>query len=251
MKGEKNRDAGMNMEKLEIEKFSAAGTYHKNLEAENQDAVSFEQNENFAVIALADGASDCSEAKQGAETACQAAANLLLKKGEYFFSCGKSEIAELVLGHVLYELKASAEKAGQALEAYSSTLACAAFDRKNKKLLLLNLGDSLLLGVRDGNCRVLSMPADTAEGCCMTTTKGAEEKIFVEIYEHAQMDSVIIFSNGAWRALFERNRLSPMPEYFIASGRYERLRRYLEGKNSPDDCSFVSMELDRRKREIA
>ena len=69
-----------------IKEFSNMGNCHVEINDKNQDAIYYGSNRNFTVILLADGVSACREAKCGAEIASRAITNLLLKKGDYFYT---------------------------------------------------------------------------------------------------------------------------------------------------------------------
>ena len=226
-----------------ITTLSGIGAHHRDTNGENQDAVCCGQNRKYDVIALADGVSSCSEAKCGAEIASAAITNLLLKKGEHFFSFDEKQIAELALSHVLAELKQRADADGKDVEAYSSTIACVLVDKTRGKMLCISLGDSLVMAVGGGHCRVVAMPSDSSDGCCVTTTKNAEIMMSVKIFDSRMIDSIMICSDGAWREMFDKNRLKPEVAAFLANHEYENLKTFLIRQDGFDDYSFVALDM--------
>ena len=85
---------------------------------ENQDIVYSKTNGDYTVISLADGAGSCAEAKTGAAVACEAISFLLAEKGDWFFRFDYKKISELVMEHVLYELRKTDEEHNKAAEDY-------------------------------------------------------------------------------------------------------------------------------------
>lgn len=230
-----------------VSSISQMGSFHADQKKEKQDAVVFKHNGDYWVISLADGVSTCEKAKAGAETACNTITELLLKKGNFFLAFDDNQIAELALSHVLCELKQQAKQEQSAVDAYSSTLASVLYDRKSKKLLYFNLGDSLILAVENGTCRVLSMPSDSLSGCCVTTTKNAVTMTEARVIPVADMEAVVICSDGAWRQFLEQNRLKPEVASLIAHQEFDQLKEYLIKQNCMDDYSFIALEVKKRK----
>ncbi len=231
-----------------IKELSEMGTNHGDGTGENQDALCHAQNKDFCVISLADGVSTCKEAKCGAEIASRAITNLLLKKGDHFLEFGNEKIAELALSHILFELKQRAENDSQNLEDYSSTVASVLVDKRKKRILCFNLGDGIILAVGKGKCRVLAMPADSSSGCCVTTTKSATKMASVKIFDAKAVESIVICSDGAWKQMFDKNKLKPEVFSLLANNEYDGLMDFLVGQNCFDDYSFISLNMKQRNR---
>lgn len=231
-----------------IKKLSEMGVHHINEDGENQDALCHAQNRNYCVISLADGVSTCKEAKSGAEIASRAITNLLLKKGEYFLEFGNEQIAEFTLSHILFELKQHAVNDSKDIEEYSSTVAGVLVDKKKKRMLCFNLGDSIIIASGKGKCRVLAMPADSLSGCCVTTTKGAATMASVRLLDASSVESVVICSDGAWRQMYDKNKLKPEVSGLLANNEYDGLRDFLMGQKCFDDYSFISLDMRKKNR---
>ena len=154
--------------------------------------------------------------------------------------------AKLVLSHILHQLKEQAEKDGCDTNAYSSTVAGVLIDKKNGKMLCLNLGDGLILVTGKGRCRIATMPADSEGGCCVTTTEYAGEMTEVRLLETEAVESVLICSDGAWRAMFEKNKLHPEAGKLLLQKEYEKLGIFLENRKGPDDFSFIAFDIRER-----
>jgi len=239
----KNRNISEGTYDTLISKLNRMGTHHASIHGDNEDVVYYGNNRDLYVISLADGVSACSAAKQGASIAGREITNLFLKKGTHFLEYETEQIADFALSHILYELKAQARGAARPVEDYSSTVASVLIDKKKQRMLCFNLGDSMILAAGNGKCRVLSMPADSSRGCCVTTTRHAEQKISVSLCGTGSLDSVMICSDGAWREMFLKNRLRPEVARMLADNDYAALERFLVGRNCFDDYSFISLDM--------
>ncbi len=227
------------------------GTCHASRNGENQDALCCGKNRNFCVISLADGVSACRDAKRGAAIASQAITDLFLNKGDHFLEFEDGQIAELALSHVLFELRRLAVDASHPIEELSSTIASVLIDRKKRRMLCFNLGDGIIMGTGNGKCRVLSMPADSSSGCCVTTTKGAERAARVKRFDIGSLETVVICSDGAWGEMFSGNRLRPEVLQMLSRGEYDPLKDFLAGRDCRDDHSFISLDMRQSRRKSA
>lgn len=224
-----------------INEYSRTGMLHLASNEENQDAIRFGQTNDYAIISLADGVSSCKEAKCGAEIASQVVTDLLLKNGALFFELDEKQIAEFVLEHVLYELKEKSREENIDENEYSSTLSSVLVDKKRDRILCFNLGDSLIMSIGNGKSRILSMPSDTFDGCCVTTTKNAASVVDVKKMKNHQGNTVIILSDGAWQSLFMGNKLKAELKEMLDVSDIAGLKAYLDSQECPDDNSFVCL----------
>ena len=226
--------------------FSKTGTHHLEHREENQDAVSFKEDGRYAVITLADGVSSCPNSREGAEIAAREMTRLLFLKAPHFLSFPEETIAELSLAHIRWELKKKAEELNIEIDELSSTLCSALYDKKTKRLLLVNLGDGLIITVGKNGCSLPVMPYDSRNGCVATTTPKAEKHMTVRKMAGDQLKSVYICSDGAWRSLFSRNTMKQEVREILQSNHKDRLGNYLDQNEHFDDCTFVSMDLKRK-----
>lgn len=230
---------------MKITSFSKKGIYHSQSNTENQDAVCYAEENGACVITLADGVSECSESKRGAETASKALTNLLIDKGSYLLQFEKREIASMTLSHIREELDDHAAHENKTINDYSSTIAGVLFDETKKTLMTLNLGDGMIIAVKKGCCKILSMPSDSSSGCCVTTTNNAENSTIVNVDNNSDWESVIIFSDGAWKLLFERNKLKAEIISMFENQRFDHLKQYMNRQNSFDDSSFIALSINK------
>lgn len=225
---------------------SNIGTYHVKLNGENEDVVCYDSDKGKNVITLADGVSTCNEAKKGAEITSHAITNLFLKKGSFFLESDQKQVTKWALSHVLHELKRQADKDSKAIEEYSSTLSSVFVDEKNGKMLCFNLGDNIIFATGNGRCCVLAMPENSSDGCSVTTTKNASIMVTTKIIETSKIDAVIICSDGAWKQMYQKNKMKPEIHDLLVNHKFDDLKRYFQSRNSMDDCSFISMNLEQK-----
>ena len=228
-----------------INKLSKTGMYHKANNEENQDALCSGKNRRFTVITLADGVSECKEAKTGAEVAVKSLTELFLKKGEYFINFDKKQIAKFAVSHINYELRKKAESEKKNVEDYSSTIASVLLDKKSERLLYFSIGDSIIIASENGKCKIISNPSDSSQGCCVTTTKGAETMVKTNILDVSGLESVIICSDGAWKDMFRRNKLKEEVKKLIEYNKYGELSKFIKHQDNFDDSSFISMIFEK------
>ena len=231
--------------------FSKTGSHHLERKEGNQDVVTHEENERYAVITLADGVSSCTNGREGAEVAAREMTRLLFHKAEHFMEFPEETIAELSLAHVKWELRKCAEQLNVDIDELSSTLCSALYDRKTRKLLLINLGDGLIITGSKKGCAIPSMPSDSRNGCYVTTTPEAEKKMKVRKLDAGVYESIYLCSDGAWRNLFDRSHMRQEVQYMINNNRSVQLGDYLNNMEPFDDCTFVSMELRRSERKYS
>ncbi len=215
---------------------------------ENQDVVMSVENNRFVTIALADGVSTCSEAKEGALITCSAITHLFSKKGDYFIECDNDRISDFVVSHIMYELNRVASDSGKDVEDYSSTIASVVVDKKKKKMLFFSLGDSMIFTTKEGKCNILSVPSDSTNGCPVTTTNNAKKMVSCGVVDIKTIDSVTLCSDGAWSSFFKRNTLKNEIKEMLVEHRYDELEAFLDGEHISDDYSFISMQTKTKNR---
>ncbi len=229
-----------------IRKLSRTGLHHSSIGCENQDAIFHGQNNRFCVVTLADGVSTCKDAKIGAQIAGESITDLFLKKGEHFFNFEEKKIAEFAVSHVNYKLNQLAIGNSENIEEYSSTIASVVVDKRNGKMLCLSLGDSIIMATGGGKCHVLTAPADTSYGCCVTTTKDAANMTFVKVLDTTQYESVLICSDGAWKHMFDKNKLKRDVSEMLANNQYNDFANFLNKQKCFDDYSFISLDVRKK-----
>lgn len=225
-----------------IYKLSCMGQHHTAAGGENQDALCFVERGNDRVISLADGVSACRKARTGAEIASRTITKLMAEEGRNLLGGDRARCGEQILSRILTQLEECSQEEGTALREYSSTVASVLVDRDGREALYFNLGDSLILGVDGGKCRILSMPGDSSQGCCVTTTKNAAAAADMGRVMLGTTERVLICSDGAWREMYGRTRLRPEVYPLLVEGRWEELERFFRERECDDDYSIIAIE---------
>ena len=226
-----------------INSLSRPGTRHILNNIENQDFVSWGENENFLTAVLADGVSSCVHSSKGAKTACEVLNRIFLRKGDFFLNSDvrfyKKEISKMILSYILQEIeKISKGNTGDidGMKEYSSTIAGILYEKKSDKFLCFNVGDGMIVASNSdrGDYQVLLAPYQNEKGCCVTTTRGAENTAGLKIFHADNINSIIILSDGAWKKVFNDKNFSSLNNFI-------ELDNYLEKSNCNDDYSYIAM----------
>lgn len=217
--------------------FSSIGSNHRKAGVENQDALAAMEDDQYSIVALADGVSSCRRAREGAQAACDAAVSLLYGKPE-FFLCSAPETTVRVVLNVIREKLTSMTSDGD-FRPLSSTLAFVLLHKGTQRALLFQLGDGLVAGNRNGRWVNLIQPDDSRDGTCVTTTTGAAHRCRAVHMDTAQWDSFILLTDGAWRALTHHGRIRGTVAEAYVHGEYELLAHALQDTSIEDDQSFV------------
>ncbi len=228
--------------------FSIAGKHHNYADENNQDAVMFKKNTEYCAMVLADGVSACKKSRTGAEIACKAVSEFLLKHAERLFAINEYEIADGLISHILYCLKETADKENTDIEEYSSTVACILFDRKHNRILYFSIGDSLITATKNDKCYIVAMPSDSRNGCCVTTTFNAASVAKVGFFDADNIESIMLSSDGAWHLMYRQNTMEQAIKELILNQEYDKLKKKLMEKERYDDCSFITMNLKEYSR---
>lgn len=218
-----------------MEQFTIPGMRHRREGIENQDAV----YAAGSVGTLADGVSACGRAGAGARRTSQTLAKLLRARGERLAKMPAAEAARLISQALQYELAALAAGEQVPPQEYSSTAMGAVFSPAGE-LLTCNLGDGVILGVKNSGCEVLSGPGDSSAGCPCTTDHQAAR--YMQVKQHSNVARVLLCSDGAWPYLFDRDCLRMDAEQWLLRGDGEAIASYLQSCMPQDDCSFVLLE---------
>jgi hypothetical protein len=231
-----------------IYKLTKTGKYHLQNNQQNQDVVLSGENRRYAVIALADGVSECSRAGEGARLACETVIEMLLANGKHFLKFCAEKTADFVTAQIRYALKDLAELDGERVEEFSSTFACVLLDKVTKKMMYYNLGDSLVAATEQDKCWVLATPFDSTYGCCVTTTKNAEKTVKTAVVDASVFSSVVICSDGAWRMMYDRGRMKPDVKKSLSEQSYDALDELLNDGDSFDDYSYILIDFTKKQK---
>lgn len=223
-----------------INKFSKTGTYHRDTNRENQDYVYSIEGKDFLAIMLADGATACEKGLEGARVSCETMAIVIKQEGSVFFNYPKEKIAYLLMEQILYCLECNKSNICDIRE-YGSTFALVFMEKKNGRTVLVNLGDGAIILVKEKGFSYLLRPKRYRGNPCLTTTKGVEKAIDIEVCNLALGDSILICSNGFLDQITKEDIA-----YFLNSYDIEGLNHKLSLTENEDDCSYISFTRERK-----
>lgn len=204
----------------------------------NQDTVLEDENSFAKIIAVADGVSTCKNSKRGSQIACEAVADILLNETEYIFASREKKIADLLVSFIKSKLKAEAEKSGEDIESYSSTISFVCLNKADGRILKFVLGDSLIYAWDKGELVLACCPDLPESGTYTTTTEDADECVDVSFARAEDHSQLIVCSDGAWSSFY---RCGMMKQEAVQAAAESRLHEFLEEQDCPDDCSCAVM----------
>ena len=227
-----------------VKKYSKTGDAHKRNNQQCQDITFTKENARFTVAALADGVSSCENSREGAKVACETVAEFLLQLGELLYSYSETKISFLVVEEVKCCLKKLAEKAGNSIESYASTLSFCCVDKTEGKVIVFNLGDSAAIVTTDaGENLTIESCDDTAQ--VFTTSHNAYKKASVKFYDMADIDidKIFLCSDGVLKNIIANSYVSESFKKILASSDYGSIEKLIESGGRYDDRSYLSMDF--------
>lgn len=222
-----------------IHEFSRLGKQHDAI----QDYTCHYEDDKYLCIVLADGVSTCARSGEGARVAADALLNMFSRKASVLLDLDDDSVRDFALSHVVYELNKAASAAGEDVIAYSSTLAACLYDKKEERHLVFSIGDSMVMAMGYGRCNLLGMPDDSSSGCPVTTIHDASKYTRI-VRGEGNYEMFMALSDGAWREMFERNRLKDEVQTILNECDIKALEQFLEQQDPFDDCTFIVAEVD-------
>lgn len=223
--------------------WSEIGSYHKNNNEVNQDVIITDENKDIMIATLCDGVSTCRYAREGAEIAGSSVSSFMMGKYHKLLKYDNRTIAEKMVNHICYDLRKEANAKNRNFEDYSSTISSVLYDRENRKLLCLNVGDAIIGGLAEKGIEIIGKPQSGYNGCYVSTTKEVEKVADVSVLDAEKYKSVFICTDGMWKAFYNGKKISGDTEEKIETKAYDELVNYIRLKPNSDDRSIVIMEL--------
>lgn len=196
---------------------AAAGTSHVRLDLPCQDAVAYQVDERYLLVALSDGAGTAERSQHGAQTAVQAALDALLAVLEAGLPAEQSGWQDALLCAITAArsaLESLAEIEEQTLRSYAATLilAVATADR----LVVAQLGDGAVVAGEASDELFLVNRAQRGEYANETyflTQEDALEQVEISVYEKA-VNLLAVMSDGLTRLALQLPEQEPYLPFF-------------------------------------
>jgi len=230
-----------------------------------QDKVcTLEQNE-MAIIALADGAGSCSLSHFGAETVCRTVTNFFQGHAKELYSAENPETLKILL---YQELLAALEETAQAhdcksVKELSSTLLCAVVYKD--KLFTVHIGDGMMVIRTDGTLSIFSEPdnGEYANQTTFVTSSTALEHMRISCTKlSSKTDAVFLMSDGSAASLYHSTEKKPsnslnlfadMSMQYSQDIIQEELTDFFENsirKRTLDDCSLCMLVKTQHHKQV-
>lgn len=223
-----------------INSFSKTGSYHRGLHKKNQDFLCSIEDKDYLAVMLADGATGCKRGLEGARLSCEAVSQIIGNEGAAFFNFPKGKIAYLLTEHILYRLECNQVKENDFAE-YGSTFMLAYMEKKTGRTVLINLGDGAIISANGNGFSYLMRPKKYFGNPCLTTTKGADKAIDIQVENLSLQDRIFLCSDGFLHLLDKGDAAAMLNLYDL-----EVLNRQLQRTENPDDCSYISFVREKK-----
>ena len=226
---------------MNINKFSKTGAFHRALNQDNQDYLLGIEGKDYITIMLADGTTACEKGLEGAKLSCQAMAQVIEREGTVFFNYSKDKIAYLLTEQILYCIECNKRETCD-LRDYGSTFALIFMEKKTGRTVLVNLGDGAILSIDDEKrYSYLMRPKRYRGNPCLTTMKGAQKAIEIDVINVPLGNSLFLCSDGFLDMLKNNDVVNLLNNYDI-----DGLNRMLLSEENNDDCSYISFTRRRK-----
>lgn len=219
--------------------WTRTGCHHLQSGEESQDALLHGENAAYTAAAVADGVGSCRSSGTGAQTACRTAIDALLQNGDLFMRCDPRKAAAYIAAQVRQALSVRALRDGHPIADYASTLLCCLRRRADDRLLLISLGDSMPLCILGDEITIPLLPGDSS--CGIRTTADDASALYTEAapLEASEWDRVILCTDGAWGAWFDRGSIRPNVADLLRRGDYGSLTGWMQQRRIDDDSTFA------------
>ncbi len=206
-----------------------------------QDFTLTENNARIDIHVIADGVSSCKNSHIGAELACRAVCSILSEDCDYFFACKEKYAGVLLLNYVRRMLRERAEKDGEELTSYASTLSFVCRHKKSGDVMIFSLGDSKVFCLETDDLQPLTSAKTDGQNRCVTTlTQGAEECIQIRILKNKTRSDFLLMTDGAWQMMYVNCFLRSDLRVMLQNRDFGSFATALEQMQPADDCSFIA-----------
>lgn len=224
--------------------YTKRGIYHRQRKESSGDIVRGLDNGEFAVLAMADGVSNCKCGVEGAGIVSAYAMDYVYNQYSTFRFLPK-EWPVFMLNLLKKKLNIVAENNRNLYEEYSTTLMVLIIDRARGIMHYCNIGDGILMAIGERKCPIICMPQGGESGCPVITTEGIEKMMVSGEMNLDDVNSVMMCSDGVWRMMYSHNTLKPDIKEILLRENYVEFGEYIKMSHSTDDCSFAFLDVRR------
>ncbi len=218
--------------------YTEAGTYHKALHKQNEDAVQTYEDEMVEVAAVADGVSSCKYSRHGARIAVNEAVRFIQSNYDRI-GCMPENWTEILIRRIQRKFHETAAQKGTAYVDYSTTLMVLVRERKTGICHYCNIGDGLILSVHDDECHVTANPAIRMYGCVTVTTTGIERVVSDQSTILSKENDILLLTDGAWKSIFAEQIHQNALHWKLPELKYQKIIEDIHDSLPEDDWSIV------------
>uniref|UniRef100_UPI001EE9943A hypothetical protein n=1 Tax=Catenibacterium mitsuokai TaxID=100886 RepID=UPI001EE9943A len=111
-------------------------------------------------------------------------------------------------------------------------------NKRKNKTLVFSLGDSLSLTVFNKEIEIVSYPVQNFQGIYTVTHHNIKEHTHIHIFDGC-FQNIYLFSDGAWKEMFEENKIKKSIKDILIRKDYQMLDDYFNHCHNYDDCSYI------------
>jgi len=222
--------------------YTKRGMFNEKRKEPSGDVLQVLDKDDFIVLSLADGVSECIHGADGAGIVGTVAMNYVANSySELHFL--PNNWGECMLNIIRKELELVAESKEAVFEEFSSTLMILLIDRQRDIMYYCNIGDGILISVNKEKCPIICMPQCYGSTCPVVTTDGVESIFETGVLSLKNVKNIIMCTDGAWKLIYEHNIIKSDIKEYILNGDFEKFKEYIKSSNSIDDCSFAIIDV--------
>lgn len=176
------------------------GKRHEKKGLQCQDYVYSASCQHYQAVVLADGAGKTDMAYYGAKRAAEVTAGLLTQNFEKFYGMEKEQLKSSLIIHVRSALFCLCRQYGVLLDEVKSTILAVAMDKRDKRCILVHLGDGYIGAKINGEYRIISHPVNGRQSfyTCLTSSFPAIPMIQIRKGKIKGAEAVFLMSDG-WK----------------------------------------------------
>lgn len=225
---------------MEMSKFCKTGAYHLKNGEVCQDKAGYFETKDYVIAVIADGVTACEKSDEGADIICRAFISFVLDEQENVFVYSKEKLAYLMIEYLLYCLEIETAKKGDAIQEYASTIAGVVVDRRNRKAVIINLGDGAVFTFSSSRMLEQLEPKRINGKPCLVTTKESYKAAEIKRLEVKFGEGLFLCTDGFIEILERRGKDLDAKELIVGYD-FSRLQMKLQLHDTMDDCSYIAI----------
>lgn len=231
---------------MQIHNYCKTGGFHTYHGEQCQDEILWTTAGSYDIAVLADGVSDCSQGKRGAQLACAAVVDFIRMEKENVFLYTPRKLSYLVMEHILYFIEMESFQNGTAVCDYASTIAFICVDNKSGKMITFSLGDGAIIHLSGNEIQTITGSRRYYGNPVLTTTEDAYKYVEIQKLPMLIGNSVLLCTDGFLHAMGSNDACRRVLQEAMLQQGLSELDILLNNTNEPDDISYIHYTRIRR-----